>query len=207
METIELELDKENELVFNVTVEGTSPATTRYRFLIESSDFSLNFPGLFNNGELSVTIPPMEKMLVEGKYTGTLEVIVDDKIFTPLTINTMFNRAVRVVAESVVNVRRQTSVSASSSVAVRQKNIKNNSDSNRRPTRQPGTRPELLKSMRKEEAVKEGKKSLESIIESVMLDKKQQSAASTSSKTKISESDLKRLLLKYIDKSKKEINK
>ena len=110
MNQIDLALDDENELVFKVTVEGTSPAETSYRFLIEGSDMSFSFPGVSHaSGEVEISIPPMGRLLREGEYEGNLEVIVDDRIFTPLRLIANFEKSVKVTAESVTKKKISTS--------------------------------------------------------------------------------------------------
>ena len=119
MQQISLDLDKENELIFKISIEGTKPAHSRSRFLLESSDYSLVFPASsFSNGEVSVVIPTLEKVLSEGNYSGTLEVIVDDRVFEPIKIDTEFKKSLKVVAESVVKKREETTVSVESDVIV-----------------------------------------------------------------------------------------
>ena len=107
MQDINLDLDKENELVFKLSIVGTKPASTKSRFMLESDSFSLVFPASkHESGEVSILIPPLENVLAEGKYAGSLEVIVDDKVFTPMKIETAFKKSVNVMAE-VVTARSQ----------------------------------------------------------------------------------------------------
>jgi hypothetical protein len=107
VQDINLDLDKENELVFKLSIVGTKPASTKSRFMLESDSFSLVFPASkHESGEVSILIPPLENVLAEGKYAGSLEVIVDDKVFTPMKIETDFKKSVNVMAE-VVTARSQ----------------------------------------------------------------------------------------------------
>jgi hypothetical protein len=115
---IELDLDMDNELVFKVSIEGTSPAPAKTRFLVEAQNFSLVFPAKnIENGEVSISIPKLENIIKEGSYSGTLEVIVDDRVFTPIEINTSFSKSVKVVAEAVTR-RRSAKVTAGPVVSV-----------------------------------------------------------------------------------------
>ena len=119
MQQIDLDLDKENELIFKISIEGTKPASSRSRFLLESPDYTLVFPAeSFVNGQVSVIIPTLEKVLKEGLYSGTLEVIVDDRVFEPIKLNTEFKKSLKVVAEAVVRKKEETIVSAESVVVV-----------------------------------------------------------------------------------------
>ena len=125
MQQIDLDLDKENELVFKLSIEGTKPASTKTRFLLESSDYSLVFPASNSEGgEVSILIPPLENVIGEGIHTGTLEVMVDDRVFTPIKIDTNFEKSVSVVAEAVVHRRKETTVTATHPVVVSKKTKK-----------------------------------------------------------------------------------
>ena len=119
MQKIDLDLDKENELVFRLAIEGTKPASPKSRFMLEADDFSLSFPAhRHSGGEVTILIPALQNILKEGAYSGTLEVIIDDRVFTPIKIDTNFKKSVSVVAEAVVPKKRETQVSVSSVVAV-----------------------------------------------------------------------------------------
>ena len=119
MQKIDLDLDKDNELVFKLSIVGSSPATSESRFMLESGAYSLSFPASkLENGEVTVQIPSLEKVLKEGTYSAVLEVIVDDRVFKPIELTTEFKKSLSVVAESVVKRRPKTSVTASSVVVV-----------------------------------------------------------------------------------------
>jgi len=111
MQEIDLQLDTENELIFKVTVEGTSPADPRCRLVVENSNMSHMFNGeMDRSGEVTVLIPSLEKILREGTYDANLEVIVDDRVFVPLSVNINFEKSMRVTAEAVNRKRRSTVV-------------------------------------------------------------------------------------------------
>ena len=119
MHNINLDLDKENELVFKVAIEGTRTANIKSRFLVESSEFSLFFPAVSSSGgEISVRVPPLENVISEGSYTSSLEVIIDDKVFTPMSLNTEFKRSVSVVAEVVTRKAKPSTLSVSPVISV-----------------------------------------------------------------------------------------
>ena len=123
MQLLDLDLDKENELIFKLSVMGTRPATTKSRFLLEYNDFSFSFPAKnLPDGEVSVLIPPLENMITEGRYEGSLEVIIDEKVvFTPMKVTTDFKKSVNIVAEVVSNRRPETQVTVSQIVSVNKK--------------------------------------------------------------------------------------
>ena len=125
MQPIELDLDRENELVFKLSIEGTRPATTRSRFLLESGGFSLVFEAKsLPEGEVSVMIPTLENIISEGIHRGKLEVIVDDKIvFTPIQVDTEFKKSINIVAEVVSSRSSGTNIVASPVVSVNRKRV------------------------------------------------------------------------------------
>jgi len=102
METIELDLDNENEMTFNVVIEGTRPGEPLCRLMIENDDMSFSMQGDFlPNNEVSILVPPLKGILKEGNYDSYLEVLVDDRVFIPLEMKINFEESIKVVAESV----------------------------------------------------------------------------------------------------------
>jgi len=120
MQLVDLELDSDNELNFMVRVEGSRPGESSCRLMIEGPDMSYTFPGTVDSqGEVTVVIPSMDKVLKEGTYKSDLEVIVDDRIFKPLSLSVNFEKTVKVTAEAVVPKRRSPKVSASATFMTR----------------------------------------------------------------------------------------
>lgn len=129
MQDINLDLDKENELVFQLSVEGAKPAKVESRFLIDTGNYSLSFPaGPPSSGEVSVSIPPLENTISEGKYSSSLEVIVDGKVFTPININTEFTKSITIVAEVVTKKKSQQGLSVSPTISVNKVKMNINED-------------------------------------------------------------------------------
>ncbi len=133
MSTIELMIDEENELTFQVQVEGTRPGTAKCRLMLESQNMMLAFEGQSTGDEVSVTLPPLDHIIKEGTYDMTLEVVVDDRFFEPLKLQGEFEKRLKVTAEAVT-VRSKPKVKTSASlVEVKKKNksskinVRNNS--------------------------------------------------------------------------------
>jgi len=107
MADFEVHLDEENELRFNVTAEGTdATATVKSRMVLESSRMDLVFQGTaLPGGEVSVIVPSLKDILSEGLYNTRLEVVIDDRIFTPLQLTANFKQSVKVMAEAIVTRR------------------------------------------------------------------------------------------------------
>lgn len=102
MSDIALFLDQDNELRFNVSIEGSRPGAPKYRLVLEGNDFSYAFRGQqASPGEVAFLIPSMKSILKEGKYRADLEVMIDDRHFVPLSFDALFESSVRVTAESI----------------------------------------------------------------------------------------------------------
>ena len=102
MDAIDLHLDEDNELTFRVSLEGTDQADLRYQFVLEGDRVEYGFPGSIDKtGEITVIVPPMKRALNEGAFSSRLEVIVDDRIFTPLRMISQLKASVKIQAESV----------------------------------------------------------------------------------------------------------
>ena len=122
MSTIELMIDEENELTFQVQVEGTRPGTAKCRLMLESKNMMLAFEGQSTGDEVAVTLPPLDHIIKEGTYDMTLEVVVDDRFFEPLKLQGAFEKRLKVTAEAVT-VRSKPKVHTSASlVEVNRKN-------------------------------------------------------------------------------------
>ena len=144
MSQINMLLDEENELTFQVNIEGNRPGEASCRLRLDGNNHGLMFEANRNNeGEISVIIPPLNHVLKEGTYDMTLEVIVDDKYFEPLTLQGSFEKSVSVTAEAIVRTRkRKTNVSASTLVENKRKTKKPTvvAESSKPVSRKPASR-------------------------------------------------------------------
>ena len=99
MSDFDIYLDTENELKFTVAIEGAHEANVRSQFVLEGpKGISLCFEGRPAGGEISVDVPSLKGMLREGLYNTRLEVIVDDRLFTPLQMQANLKPAIKVEA-------------------------------------------------------------------------------------------------------------
>jgi hypothetical protein len=116
MSNIQIHLDEDNELRFGVAVEGAESGNITCRLVLESPNSSMGimFPGhSVTNGEVRVLVPSLKSFLNEGIYPMKLEVLVDDRVFTPLSMNVELKQSVKVTAEArVIHKKKGTSVSA-----------------------------------------------------------------------------------------------
>lgn len=99
MSDFDIYLDTENELKFTVAIEGAHEAQVRSQFILEGpKGINLCFEGRPAGGEIAVDVPSLKGMLREGLYNTRLEVIVDDRVFTPLQMQANLKPAIKVEA-------------------------------------------------------------------------------------------------------------
>jgi len=115
MSDVALYLDQDNELLFNVSIEGSKPGTPKYRLVFEGKDMSYTFLGRqMNPGEVAFTVPTMKNLIREGSYKANLEVVIDDRYFVPLNFDAHFEESVSVKAEALSRpVQKKPAVTAS----------------------------------------------------------------------------------------------
>jgi len=109
-EALNLDVEEQNELLFKVVVEGAEQAPASIRLICENTDgMSYMFKGTPINGEgvISFNLPPMVGKLKEGTYDGKVEVLIENKCFTPVQFKMNFKKTVKVVAEAVVPVQNR----------------------------------------------------------------------------------------------------
>lgn len=113
MNNFEVFLDENNDVRFGVAVEGSEQSSYDCRMTLKASEaMSLTFPGTrLSSGEVQVVIPSLKSVISEGVYPVNFEVIIDDRIFTPLKFNATVKQSMKVTAEARV-------VSSTSSPAV-----------------------------------------------------------------------------------------
>jgi len=80
-----LQLNEESELEFSMQVFGTAEQTSDIRFVIEGPDYDIILHGLYENGNVKVKIPKLKNILQSGVHECKMEVIIDGKVFSPLS--------------------------------------------------------------------------------------------------------------------------
>lgn len=80
-----LDQTEESKLIFEVEVSGTKEDVSQYRLVIEADAYSIVCKGTPVKGGIEVQLPKLKGLLDEGVYKATLEIIIGDRIFTPLT--------------------------------------------------------------------------------------------------------------------------
>lgn len=89
-----LELNEQQTMSFGINVFGTTEQPTDIRFVIEGKKFDIVCKCKQIGEDLEVEIPQMRGILESGEYQTRLEVIIGDKIFTPLKESIEFNKLV-----------------------------------------------------------------------------------------------------------------
>lgn len=98
---IDLRLDEENSLVFEVSIQGDTQGEPMYRFVCDDDAVSYSFRGIATPEGVRVIVPPLMGKLKEGLHDSHLEVIIDSRIFIPLRVTSNFEVPTRVVVEGV----------------------------------------------------------------------------------------------------------
>lgn len=103
LETIDLDTEEPNELLFKVKVEGADPAPAKVRLVCESGDVAFMFNGRTAgpDGLIQFNLPIMKDKLKEGLYLARVEVLIENRYFAPVQFQVNFKKAVKVFAESV----------------------------------------------------------------------------------------------------------
>lgn len=79
-----LQLNEETELAFNISVTGTTEQTSSVRLCIEGSIFDIVLHGKVEGDTVKFVVPKLKSILESGVYGCKMEIIIDDKVFTPL---------------------------------------------------------------------------------------------------------------------------
>lgn len=107
-ETISLDVDEANELAFKLKVEGAS-SPAKVRLVCESGDVSYMFNGrgTGEDGVVQFVIPQMKGKLTEGTYSARVEVLIENRYFSPVQFQINFKKTMQVFAESLQIVSAQ----------------------------------------------------------------------------------------------------
>ena len=112
--TITIDIDDTNDLLFKVSVEGSNVKSVRARLICESDDMSYMIDGrsIGSDDLVEFKVPPMVGKMKPGAYPARVEVIVDNRCFSPIEFRLELKKTVSVVAENITY-RKQTLVTAS----------------------------------------------------------------------------------------------
>lgn len=101
-ETITLDVEEANELAFKIKVEGAS-TPAKVRLVCESPEVSYMFAGrgTGEDGVVQFVIPQMKGKLQEGTYAARVEVLIENRYFSPVQFQLNFKKTMQVFAESI----------------------------------------------------------------------------------------------------------
>lgn len=101
-ETITLDVEEANELAFKIKVEGAS-TPAKVRLVCESPEVSYMFvgKGTGEDGVVQFVIPQMKGKLQEGTYAARVEVLIENRYFSPVQFQLDFKKTMQVFAESI----------------------------------------------------------------------------------------------------------
>jgi hypothetical protein len=103
LETVDLDIEESNELTFRIKMEGVGTNPVKVRLVCEDKDVSYMFSG-YGTGEDGVVqfvLPQMKNKLNEGLHQAKVEVLVDNRYFSPVQFQINFKKTMNVVAESM----------------------------------------------------------------------------------------------------------
>ena len=105
-----LNIEEKNELLFKLKIRGSEKNPT-VRLVFEDSECSYSIPGSAvedENGLYRFDIPSMnERGIKEGSYKSKVEVVVEGRMFNPLSFDTVFQKPVEVQSEGI-KIRKKT---------------------------------------------------------------------------------------------------
>jgi len=142
-ETIEVDSEENNELLFRVKVEGASQKNTKTRLVCEDENVSFMFNGTVDSsGEdlVQFNIPPMKNKITEGTYLARVEVLVENRYFEPVQFKIKFKKSISVMAEVVT---RQKLIQRTIPVSVTVENVQPKIEKKIPQTTTPSASPTL----------------------------------------------------------------
>jgi hypothetical protein len=94
-----LKLDESSKLAFGVQITGAG-GVPEARFIIEGKDFNIAFPCKQTNEGVEVEISGLKNVLSSGEYQARLEVILENKVYTPMRDTITFEPTVEISTKS-----------------------------------------------------------------------------------------------------------
>ena len=103
MEVIELDINESNELTFKVQIEGADNIPANIRLVCEAEEMDFVFKARPSRevNTFDFALPSMKSKLKEGTYKGRVEVLLENKYFSPIEFEMSFKQSVKVMAESI----------------------------------------------------------------------------------------------------------
>ncbi len=96
-----LKLDESTKLGFGVEITGAG-GVPEVRFIIEGKDFNISYPCKQTNEGVQVEISGLKGVLSAGEYQTRLEVILENKVYTPMRDTITFEPSVEISSKQKV---------------------------------------------------------------------------------------------------------
>ncbi len=109
MSIAKLKLDESTKLDFGVSITGTD-GKPEARFVIDGKDFSICLPCKPTNEGVEVDIPNLKNIFTAGEYSARLEIVIENKIYTPLIDKIEFEPSVAIKTESKAPIKESIKV-------------------------------------------------------------------------------------------------
>ncbi len=90
-----LKLDESTKLGFGVEITGAG-GVPEVRFIIEGKDFNIAYPCKQTNEGVQVEIAGLKGVLSAGEYQTRLEVILENKVYTPMRDTILFEPSIEI---------------------------------------------------------------------------------------------------------------
>jgi hypothetical protein len=116
-----LKLDEASKLGFGVEITGAG-GVPEVRFIIEGKDFNISYPCKQTNEGVQVEISGLKGVLNAGEYQTRLEVILENKVYTPMRDTIVFEPSVEILSKQKVVAPLKESVKVSK-ITVHKPNI------------------------------------------------------------------------------------
>lgn len=84
MSIAKIKLDEGVKLNFGVSITGAA-GVPETRFIIENTHYSISFPCTPTNDGVEVNIQEMSKVFAAGTYKAHLEIVLENKVYRPLS--------------------------------------------------------------------------------------------------------------------------
>jgi hypothetical protein len=101
MSIAQLKLDESTKLEFGVSITGADGKPDA-RFIIDGKNFSVSFPAKQTNEGVEVDIQGLQSIFTAGVYDARLEIVLENKIYTPLIDKIEFVPTVNISTNSKV---------------------------------------------------------------------------------------------------------
>lgn len=101
MSIAQLKLDESTKLEFGVSITGADGKPDA-RFIIDGKNFSVSFPAKQTNEGVEVDIQGLQSIFTAGIYDARLEIVLENKIYTPLIDKIEFVPTVNISTNSKI---------------------------------------------------------------------------------------------------------